>query len=223
MPRSSQQSKRALYEAFAEVAKALAQGHRLELIEMLAQGERGVEDLAARCKLSVANTSQHLQNLLQAGLVAVQRDGKRRLYRLASESVVDLVSALRAVAETQHASSRQVIHDYFQARDQLEPVTRDELITRMKDGSVTLIDVRPEDEFAAAHLPGARNIPLQEIDQFAAKLDPKTEIVAYCRGPFCVLSFDAIAILRARGFRIRRLAEGLPEWRAAGMPVETGA
>lgn len=223
MPGSSQDSKRVLYGAFAEVAQALAQGHRLELIELLAQGERGVEDLAARCKLSVANTSQHLQNLLQAGLVTVRRDGKRRLYRLASEAVVNLVSALRVVAETQHAASRQVIRDYFQARDQLEPVTRDELVTRMKDGSVTLIDVRPEDEFAASHLPGARNIPLREMARFAAKLDPKSEIVAYCRGPFCVLSFDAVSILRARGFRVRRFAEGLPEWRAAGLPVEAGS
>jgi rhodanese-related sulfurtransferase/DNA-binding transcriptional ArsR family regulator len=223
MSKASQPSKRALYEAFAEVAKAVAQGHRLELIELLAQGERSVEDLAGRSGLSVANTSQHLQNLLQAGLVTVRRDGKRRLYRLTSDAVIGLVGALRAVAEAHHATSRQLIREFFEARDQFEPISRKELVARMKEGSVTLLDVRPADEFAAGHLPKARNIPLPDLKRLAAKLDPKTEIVAYCRGPFCVLSLDAVSLLRARGFRVRRLAEGLPEWRAAGLPVESGA
>lgn len=223
MDKASQPSKRALYEAFAEVAKAVAQGHRLELIELLAQGERSVEDLAALSGLSVANTSQHLQNLLQAGLVLVRRDGKRRLYRLTSDAVVELVSALRAVAEAHHATSRELIREFFQARDRFEPISRKELIARMKEGTVTLLDVRPADEFAAAHLPKARNIPLSDLKRLAAKLDPGTEIVAYCRGPYCVLSLEAVSLLRTRGFRVRRLAEGLPEWRAAGMPVETGA
>jgi rhodanese-related sulfurtransferase/DNA-binding transcriptional ArsR family regulator len=223
MGKASQPSKRALYEAFADVAKAVAQGHRLELIELLAQSERSVEDLAARSGLPVANTSQHLQNLLQAGLVTVRREGKRRLYRLTSDAVVDLVGALRAVAEAHHAVSRQLIHEFFETRDQLEPISRKELIARMKEGSVTLVDVRPADEFAAAHLPKARNIPLPDLKRLTAKLDPKVEVVAYCRGPFCVLSLEAVSLLRARGFRVRRLAEGLPEWRAAGLPVETGA
>lgn len=211
-------AKQTLYDAFAEVAKAVSHGYRLQLLEHLAQGDRAVEDLAARTGISVANASQHLQHLHRAGLVTARRDGKRRIYRLNS-GVVELLAALRSVAEAHHAGSQQVIRAYFTARDSLEPVGHDELMARLAEGSVTLIDVRPVDEFDEGHLAGARNIPLAEIDAAVAQLDPETEIVAYCRGPWCVLSFDAIERLRARGFKARRLAEGYPEWKAAGLPV----
>jgi rhodanese-related sulfurtransferase/DNA-binding transcriptional ArsR family regulator len=216
-------SKLALYEAFAEVAKAIAHGHRLQLLEHLAQGERAVEDVAGRTGISVANTSQHLQLLQRAGLVIARRAGQRRLYRLSSDRVVELIAALRATAEAHHAGSRQVIQDFYTARDSLEPVSRDELAARLAAGSVTLIDVRPADEFGQGHLPGARNVPLAQLGEAMAQLDPGTEIVAYCRGPWCVLSFDAVEILRARGFAVRRLADGYPEWKAAGLPVEPAA
>lgn len=221
MAQSSRNPKRALYEAFADVAKAVAHGHRLEILELLAQGQRSVEDLADRCGLPVANTSQHLQILLGAGLVTVRRQGRQRLYRLVSDAAVDLICTLRAVAEAHHAVSQQVIRDYFVARDKLEPITRDELVVRIAEGTATLLDVRPADEFAQGHLPGARNIPSHDIEARIAELDPATEIIAYCRGPYCVLSFDAVDRLRVRGFRVRRFTEGLPEWRAAGLPIET--
>jgi rhodanese-related sulfurtransferase/DNA-binding HxlR family transcriptional regulator len=211
-------AKQTLYDAFAEVAKAMAHGYRLQLLEHLAQGDRAVEDLATRTGISVANASQHLQNLHRAGLVTVRRDGKRRIYRLSS-GVVELMTAIRSVAEAHHAGSQQVIRAYFTARDSLEPVGHDELMTRLAEGSVTLIDVRPADEFDQGHLAGARNVPLPEIEAAVIQLDPEIEIVAYCRGPWCVLSFDAIERLRARGFKARRLADGYPEWKAAGLPV----
>ena len=215
-------AKQTLYDGFAEVAKALGHGYRLQLLEHLAQGERAVEDVAARTGISVANASQHLQQLHRAGLVAVRRDGKRRIYRVAS-GVVELIAALRSVAEAHHAGSQQVITALFKARDTLEPVGRDEILARLADGSVMLIDVRPADEFGQGHLAGARNIPLAEIEAAVAGLDPAIEIVAYCRGPWCVLSFDAIETLRARGLRARRLADGYPEWKAAGLPTENAA
>jgi rhodanese-related sulfurtransferase/DNA-binding HxlR family transcriptional regulator len=215
-------AKQTLYEAFAEVAKAMAHGYRLQLLEHLAQGDRAVEGLAARTGISVANASQHLQHLHRAGLVTVRRDGKRRIYRLSS-GVIELMTALRSVAEAHHAGSQQVIRAYFTARDNLEPVGHDELMTRLAEGSVTLIDVRPADEFEQGHLTGARNVPLLEIEAAVTQLDPIIEIVAYCRGPWCVLSFDAIERLRARGFKARRLADGYPEWKAAGLPVGQSA
>jgi rhodanese-related sulfurtransferase/DNA-binding HxlR family transcriptional regulator len=210
--------KQTLYDAFAEVAKAVAHGYRLQLLEHLAQGDRAVEDLAARTGISVANASQHLQQLYRSGLVTVRREGKRRIYRLNS-GVVELLTTLRSVAEAHHAGSQQVIRAYFTARDSLEPVGHDELMARLAEGSVTLIDVRPPDEFDQGHLAGARNIPFAEIETTIANLNSEIEIVAYSRGPWCVLSFDAIELLRARGFKARRLAEGYPEWKAAGLPI----
>jgi rhodanese-related sulfurtransferase/DNA-binding transcriptional ArsR family regulator len=211
-------AKQTLYDSFAEVAKAVAHGYRLQLLEHLAQGDRAVEDLANRTGIAVANASQHLQHLYRAGLVAVQREGTRRIYRLNS-GVVELLAALRSVAEAHHAGSQQVIRTYFTARDSLEPVSHNELMARLAEGSVTLIDVRPADEFRQGHLAGARNVPLAEIEAAVASLNRETEIVAYCRGPWCVLSFDAIERLRARGFKARRMAEGYPEWKAAGLPI----
>ena len=213
--------KRRLYAQFAAVAKAIGHEHRLELLEHMGQGARSVEALAALAGLSVANTSQHLQQLRRAGLIAAERRRKHVLYRLADDQIVDLLVALRAVAERNLGEVDKIVVGYFRARDAMEPVSRHELLSRVKEGTVTVLDVRPEDEFALGHVPGAVNIPLKQLARRLAELPRRREIVAYCRGPYCVLSFEAVAALRAKGFQARRLADGLPEWRAAGMPVAT--
>ena len=212
--------KQVLYGLFAEVAKALGHGHRLEILELLAQGERSVEGLADRAGLSVANASQHLRLMRQAGLLASRRDGKRILYRLSDPSVLDLVAALRRVGERNLAEVREVVAGYFHERDALDPVSRKELARRLRDGLVTVLDVRPEDEFAAGHLPQAINIPLRELSRRLRKIPKDREIVAYCRGAYCVLAFEAVALLRESGFKVWRLEDGFPEWKAAGWPVE---
>jgi rhodanese-related sulfurtransferase/DNA-binding transcriptional ArsR family regulator len=219
---SSGNPKRDLYIQFASVAKAIANEHRLELLELIAQGERSVEALVERSGLSIANASQHLQHLRRAGLVTARRQAKFVLYRLADDSVLTMVAAMHKVAERNVGEVERILRSYFHARDDLEPVSRAELTKRMKQGLVTVLDVRPEDEFALGHLPGARNVPLGQLKRHLSKLDRKTEIVAYCRGPYCVLSFEAVAQLRKLGFKARRLEDGLPEWKAAGLPVETG-
>ena len=218
---SNESPKHQVFQQLAAVAKAAGHESRLELLESLAQGERSVESLAQRAGLSVANASQHLQQLRRAGLATARRQGKQILYRLADETVIDLLSALGRVAERHVAAVRQIMDVYFCRLDEMEAVSRDELIERMRDGLVTLLDVRPEDEFSAAHLPGAVNIPLADLEARLGDVDRAREIVAYCRGPWCVLSYEAVAKLRARGFRIRRLEGGLPEWQAAGLEVET--
>jgi len=220
---SSESPKQTLFAVFAAVAKAMAHPHRLGLLEQLAQGERSVEVLADRTRMSVANASQHLQHLRRAGLVAARREGKFVFYCLADDTVLDLLASLRRIAERNSAEVERVVRSYFQDRDSLEPVSRLELMGRLKAGLVTVLDLRPEDEFALGHLPGAVNVQLGELEKRLADLDPEREIVAYCRGPYCVLSYEAVAVLRARGFRVRRLEDGLPEWRAAGLPVEIGA
>ncbi|MBX9591950.1 MAG: metalloregulator ArsR/SmtB family transcription factor [Hyphomonadaceae bacterium] len=219
---SSGNPKRDLYAQFAAVAKALGHEHRLELLELVAQGERSVEALAEHAGLSVANASQHLQHLRRAGLVAARRQAKFVLYRLADAAVLSMLAAMQKVAERNVGEVERILRTYFHARDDLEPVSRVELAKRMKLGLVTVLDVRPEDEFALGHLPGARNIPLGQLRRQLSKLDRKTEIVAYCRGPYCVLSFEAVAQLRKLGFKARRLEDGLPEWKAAGLPLEGG-
>jgi rhodanese-related sulfurtransferase/DNA-binding transcriptional ArsR family regulator len=219
---SSRSPKLTLFTQFAAVAKSLAHAHRLELLEQLAQGERSVDVLAARTGLSVANTSQHLQQMRRVGIVVARREGKFVFYTLADDAVLDLMSALRRIAERNIAEVEQVIRSYFNQRDSLVPVSREELLQRSRAGEVTVLDVRPPDEFALGHLPGAINIPLRELETRLAQFDPAQEIVAYCRGPYCVLSYEAVAALRARGFKARRLQDGLPEWRAAGLPVVTG-
>jgi rhodanese-related sulfurtransferase/DNA-binding transcriptional ArsR family regulator len=219
---STASPRRTLFVQFASVAKAVAHEHRLELLELLAQGERSVELLAERTGLSVANASHHLQQLKRGGVVAARRDGKFVLYRLAGDAVVDLIAALRRIGEHNISEAASVVAAYFTKRDELEPVSRAELMERMRKGLVTVIDVRPEDEFALGHLPGAINIPLDRLKRRLSKLDRNKEIVAYCRGPYCVLSFEAVAELRARGYKARRLQDGLPEWRSAGLPIESG-
>lgn len=221
---SSTGPKQAIYENLAQVAQALGHAHRLELLEQLAQGVRSVEELSTRAHLTFANTSRHLQILRRARLVETERRGKRILYRLAGEAeVVALIKALGRVGERNMAEIVRVMADYFRARDALEPVSREDLVARLHDGLITVLDVRPEDEFAVGHVPGALNIPLSELEQRLGELSPDREVIAYCRGPYCVLSFEAVSALRARGYLVRRLEDGYPEWKAAGLPVETFA
>lgn len=217
---SSEKPKRALFAGFAEVAKALGHGHRLEILELLAQGERSVEALAERVGLPIANASQHLRIMRRAGLLASRRDGKRVFYKLSDSSVLDLTASLRRVAERNFAEVREIIGGYFHQRDALEPVSRRELVQRLKDGLITVLDVRPEDEYAAGHLPKAVNIPLRELAKRLREIPKNREVVAYCRGPYCVLAFEAVALLRDRGFKVRRLQDGYPEWSAAGLAIE---
>jgi rhodanese-related sulfurtransferase/DNA-binding transcriptional ArsR family regulator len=213
--------KQRIFASLADIAQALGHAHRLELLEHLGQGERSVEELSARTGLSFANTSRHLQILRRARLVEPRRDGKRMLYSLLAESdVVHLLQALGRVGERNIAEIERVMGAYFRTRDALEPVTRVDLLERLQHGSVTVLDVRPEDEFALGHIPQALNIPLAALEQHIAHLPSGCEIIAYCRGPYCVLSFEAVAALRQRGYDVRRLEDGYPEWKAAGLPIE---
>ena len=177
--------------------------------------------LAQRTGLSIANASQHLQHMRRAGLVANRRDGKFVYYRLADDAVLDLLAALRRIAERNVAEVERVVRGYFDDRDSSGAGLAQRALKLSRAGTVTVLDVRPEDEFALGHLPGAVNIPLKALEARLSELDPSQEIVAYCRGPYCVLSYEAVAALRARGFKVRRLEDGLPEWRAAGLPVIT--
>jgi len=212
--------KQALYEQFATVAKALGNPQRLELIEHLAQGPRSVEALATKLGLPIANVSQHLQSMRRAGLVTGERDGKFINYSLTADSVLTAFAAVRTIAERHLAEVDRIVRGYFNERDDMEPVTRQDLAARMRDGLVTVIDVRPPDEFALGHLPGAINVPLGDLDSRLGEIDRSREVVAYCRGPWCVMSFEAVAALRAHGIAARRLEDGMPEWKASGMVVE---
>ncbi len=220
---STQSPKQALFAEFAAVARALGHAHRLELLEQLAQGERSVEILAQKTGLSTANVSQHLQRMRRAGMVSARRDGKFVHYRLADDGVLDLLAALRGTAERNVAEVERIVRGYFGDRDSLEPVSREELAERLRAGTVTILDVRPEDEFALGHVPGALNVPLHALEARLLELNPSQEIVAYCRGAFCVFSYEAVAALRAHGFMARRLEDGFPEWRSAALPVIVGA
>ena len=212
--------KHRLFEQFARVGKALGSPVRLELLECLGQGQRSVEALAEKCGLPVSNASHHLQQLRHAGLVSAEKDGLYVHYRLAGDEVVDLLNALRSVAEQNIAEVEHLVRTYLTVKDTLEPVPAGELLDRVRKGLVTVLDVRPPDEYAAGHIAGAVNVPLAELEKYLHKLKPKKEVVAYCRGPHCVLSYDAVEKLRARGIKARRLKEGYPEWQAAGLPVE---
>ena len=216
------EAKDRLYEQFARTAKALAHPTRIELLELIAQGEVSVEVLAERPATSVTKASAHLQVLRRARLVETRRAGTRVYYRLASDDVAKLVATVRDVSRSRLAEVDHVVRDYFAARDVLEPLTRDELIARQAHGDVVVLDVRPADEFAAGHIPGALSIPLDELDEQLGRLPRELTIVAYCRGPYCVLAPLAIEKLRAAGFDSRRLADGLPEWRLAALPISHG-
>lgn len=212
-----------LFSQFARVAKAMSNGYRLELLEFLAQGERSVEALAQVSGLTIANTSQHLQQLRQAGLVINRKEGHKVYYRLSGMDVSALLGSLREVAERHLADVGRLVDDYLKVKDSLEPVPAEELLQRVRSGLVTVLDVRPQVEYEAGHLPGAINIPLDELEKHLDELDREAEIVAYCRGPHCVLAFDAVSRLRDQGINARRLDGGLPEWQLEGFPVDRGS
>jgi len=214
------QPKQTLFEQLAVVARALGSAVRLELIDFLAQGERNVEELATVAGLSVANTSKHLQQLKAAGLVEAHRDGKHIRYRLADERTLDAVGNLRVLAEAHLQQVDKLVTSYLRSRDALEPVPAAELLQRARDGLVTVVDVRPSQEYSQGHIAGALNIPLEQLQRRLKELPRDREVVAYCRGPWCVLSYEAVARLRRAGMQARRLEDGLPEWRRAGLPVE---
>jgi rhodanese-related sulfurtransferase/DNA-binding transcriptional ArsR family regulator len=216
------EAKDRLYEQFARTAKAVASPKRIELLELLAQGERPVEALAQATGMGVTNTSAHLQVLRRAGLVATRKQATRVWYRLAGEEVAAFVVALRDLARSRLAEVDRVVADYFVARDALEPVSRTELLERAGRGDVVILDVRPAEEFLAGHIPGALSVPLDQLDRALGRLPKRSRIVAYCRGPYCVLAPQAVQRLRAKGFNARRLVDGMPEWRLAGLPVAVG-
>lgn len=219
---NGREAKDALYEQFARVGKVVAHPKRIELLELLSQGERSVESLASATGMGITNTSAQLQVLRQARLVETRKDGTRVLYRAASDDVPRFLVALRELARARLAEVNEVVRDYFDARDELEPVSRGGLLERVMRNEVALIDVRPAEEYAQGHIPGAVSVPLSELDRYMRKLPKKTEVVAYCRGPYCVLAPEAVERLRARGFTARRMEDGMPEWRLAGMPVAAG-
>lgn len=210
------------YEQFARVGKVVASPRRVELLDLLAQGERTVEGLAALTGMGVPNTSSHLQVLRQARLVEVRKQGTKVFYRLAGESVVRFLLALVETAKSQLAEVDAVMRDHLADPDGFEAVGRDQLLARAQRGEVTILDVRPTDEYLAGHIPGAVSLPLEELEARLSELGEETEIVAYCRGSLCVLAPEAVRLLRAHGFRARRLEDGLPEWRLAGLPVAVG-
>jgi rhodanese-related sulfurtransferase/DNA-binding transcriptional ArsR family regulator len=215
-------AKTALNEQFARIGKALSSPRRIELLDLLAQGERPVEALAATGDMSVALTSSHLQALRAAGLVEARRDGQRVLYRLAGDDVYRLLTSVRAVARGRLAEIGQVVSAYIETPHDLDPVTLEELWARARAGEVTILDVRPREEYLAGHIPGALSVPLAELEERLARLPPGVEIVTYCRGPYCVLAPQGVARLRMHGFAARRLADGFPEWRLAGLPIVAG-
>jgi rhodanese-related sulfurtransferase/DNA-binding transcriptional ArsR family regulator len=215
-------AKDALFEGFAEMAKALASGRRAEIVDVLAQGERSVEEIASEIDQSVANTSHHLRALARAGLLITRRDGTRIYYALASDRVGDLWAALREVAKSHAAGLERLAAAYLGDRDGIEVVDRNELAARLEQGAVVVLDVRPPAEFGAGHIAGARSIPINELRRHLKALRKDTDVVAYCRGPYCVYADDAVRELRRRGFNASRLEDGFPEWARAGLPVAVG-
>jgi rhodanese-related sulfurtransferase len=211
----------ALFDAFASVAQALGSGRRAEIVDVLAQAERPVDEIANEISQSVANTSQHLHVLARAGLVRSRREGTHVFYRLASERVGDLWAAVRDVAVRHVAEVNQLADEYLGEREGVEHVSATELHERLARGEVVVLDVRPQPEYQAGHIPGAQSVPLDALASLAPKLPRRRQIVAYCRGPYCVYADDAVRLLQARGLKARRLDVGFPEWRRAGLPVET--
>ncbi len=214
------QHKLRLYEAIGRVALALGSAGRLQLLELVAQGERSVDALAAMTGLSVANTSKHLQTLRQAGLVSTRKAGLHVYYSIAGDDVAALLSALHQVSEHRVAEVEQLLRIWLADRDEMEAVPAGEVLERARKGLVVVLDVRPTEEFSAGHLPRSINIPIHELEKRLKELPKRKEVIAYCRGPYCLMSYDAVSLLRKKGIKARRMEAGLPEWRAAGLPVE---
>jgi rhodanese-related sulfurtransferase len=219
---ADREAKDALFDAFAEVAKALANGRRAEIVDVLAQGERSVDEVADELGQSVANTSHHLRALARAGLVRTRRDGTRIFYALASDKVVGLWSAMRDVAAEHVAGIERLAAAYLGDREGLEAISRKELSAGLRRGDLIVLDVRPEPEFRAGHIAGARSVPMTELRRQLRSLPKDADVVAYCRGPYCVYADDAVRELRRRGYRAQRLEDGFPEWKQAGLPVAVG-
>jgi rhodanese-related sulfurtransferase len=214
--------KQEVFERLAQIGTALSNPVRLEVLELLAQGEQTVQALADLSGASVANTSQHLQKLKAAGLIIGRKQGQQVYYRLAGDEVAALLGAVATVGQRHVADIERIVRLYFLSRDDFEPVGREELLDRSRRGMVTVLDVRPPGEFAAGHIPGAINIPVQQLRRRLRELPKGREVIAYCRGPFCLMSFDAVQLMRRRGLKARRLRDGMPEWRLAGLPIEAG-
>jgi rhodanese-related sulfurtransferase len=214
--------KTAIYEQFARLGKAISNPSRLELLDLLCQGPRTVEALAKEAGLGLANTSQHLKALREAHLVTAEKAGLFVTYRLADEQVCQFFRSLRSLAETRLADIGEITRDFLDSRQGLQPVDREQLLAKVRDGAVTVLDVRPPEEFRAGHLPGALSIPLKELERRLSELPHDREIVAYCRGPYCVLAVEAVEMLRSRGFTAFRLEDGVQDWQARGFPVAVG-
>ena len=214
--------KKRLYEHFARVARAMASPGRLELMEALAQGERGVEALARASGMSIANTSHHLQTLRDAGLVVSRKQGLQVIYRLSDDQIPAVLAGIRHVAERQSAEVERIVRDNFASGDELTPVKRAELLKLVRSGQAIILDVRPEEEFQAGHIEGAVNVPMDKLPRLLSKLPKEQEIVAYCRGPYCLFAAEAVKQLRKKGYRARRLEDGYPEWQASRLPVKKG-
>ena len=214
------EQKRSIYQHFAAVAKALGHEYRWELLELIAQGERSVESLSHGTELAVATVSQHLQQMRRAGLVRSRKEGRFMYYRLADDRVISLMAGLREVAERNIAEVRQLVDSFHGDSSELDAMDADELMAQIESGGVTLLDVRPEQEYSAGHLPGALNIPVEELQERLRELPEGQTVVAYCRGPFCALSEDAVKLLREQGIEAVRFDSGYPEWKASGLPVQ---
>ena len=212
--------KQALFEQLALMARALGSAARLEILDYLAQGERSVENLAAVCQLSIANTSKHLRQLRELGLVTTRQDGLYVYYRMSDDHVTNAVSALRALVTHRIETADELLKDYLASKDDMEPVNASSLLAWAEQGLVTILDVRPEEEYRHGHLPDAINMPLEQLKRQLETLPRNHEIIAYCRGPWCVLSYEAVSMLRKNGYKARRLDVGLPEWRQYGLPMQ---
>jgi rhodanese-related sulfurtransferase len=219
----TREAKNRIYEQFSRIGKAIASPHRLEIIELLAQGEKTVERLAGSLSVPLANASHHLQALRSARLVEARKEGTFVIYRLADPGVFELTRMIRILAERHLAEFDRIVQTYFNARDKLEPVGREKLLDLMRSGEIVLLDVRPAEEYRAGHIAGAVSVPVNDLERRLAELPADREVIAYCRGPYCIMAYDAVQRLRSHGRAARRLVEGFPEWRAAGLPVEASA